>query len=481
MKHLRDISIALGLVVSFGSLLIRCKDGTKEANEAPLTFTSVQAINLTGEDRLNSLVTLRWWGTDPDGVVKGYEFSFDEETWYFTEEQDSTFLFSINAGSDTVDIDFWVRAIDLEDVVDPTPAYLSIPLKNTPPEINFQRDLIPTDTSFNLVTLLWEATDLDGFETIENIELKLNEGDWVSISPGRSLAAVVPTDPNANGSTGARLYYDDASEGPEMDDLRLNNLNSIFVRAIDIAGSYSQEDTITDLFIRGKTEDVLLIGANSSKPDAFYQSNLSSNGFAVDFIDYVRDDAVNQPPVWYPTFQLLLEQYETVVMYSNDVNFTNVQTNAEDIVLEYASTSIQNYIDAGGKLFLSTSFPNAFSTGSSLFGILPIDSLSTADGQARLPIDSLAVAEAAGYPDLLCNTFISGLDPIYPSSDAEIIYSAQLTKNNGWDGPNTVGVRRKLNGNTNFVFFSVELHKINGDPSAMSNLFDKVMNDEFNW
>ncbi len=480
MKHALHISIALGLVVSF-CFLNGCKEGTKEDNEAPLTFTSVQSINLSGEDRLNSLVTLRWWGTDPDGVVKGYEFSFDETNWYFTEEQDSTFLFSIDAGSDTIDIDFWVRAVDLEDVVDPSPAYLSIPLKNTPPEVSFDRALIPVDTSFNLVTLLWEASDLDGFETIEQIELKLNEGDWVSISPGRSLAAVVPQDPLASGSTSAQLYYDDASEGPVIDDLRLNEVNEIYIRAVDIAGSYSAEDTISNLFIRGKTNDVLLIGANSSQPNFFYQYNLTVNNQPFDFIDYVRDDAVHQPPVWFPTFQLLLQQYETVVMYTNDVNFTNLQTNAEDIVLEYASTSIQNYVDNGGKLLLSASFPNAFSTGSALFGILPIDSLSTSVGQARLPIDSLAVGVASGYPDLTCNSFISGLDPIYPASDAEVIYQAQLTKNNGWEGPNTVGVRRKLNGNTNFVFFSVELHKLNSDPVDIELLFNKVMNDEFNW
>jgi len=116
-----------------------------------------------------------------------------------------------------------------------------------------------------------------------------------------------------------------------------------------------------------------------------------------------------------------------------------------------------------------------------LFGILPIDSLSTSVGQARLPIDSLAEATENGYPDLLCNTFISGLDPIYPSSDATVIYTAQITKNNDWEGPNNIGVRRQLNGNTNFVFFSVELHKINGDPTAIEALFQKVMNDEFDW
>ncbi|MDP4933271.1 MAG: hypothetical protein NWR30_01040, partial [Salibacteraceae bacterium] len=137
--------------------------------------------------------------------------------------------------------------------------------------------------------------------------------------------------------------------------------------------------------------------------------------------------------------------------------------------------------DQGGKLWLNSSFPNAFSTGSALFGILPVDSLSTAQGQARLPIDSLSLGEQ-GYPDLTCSAFISGLDPFYPSIDATVIYTSQLTKNNGWEGPKITGVKRKNeSGNTNFVFMSVELHKLGKDDAAMQSLFDKVLNEEFNW
>ncbi|MDP4664281.1 MAG: hypothetical protein NWS74_11475, partial [Salibacteraceae bacterium] len=83
-------------------LFSSCKKGEAIENQAPETYTAISAINLSGENRLNSLVTLQWWGTDPDGVVSGYEFSFDQQTWFYTENQDSTFLFSINAGSDTI-------------------------------------------------------------------------------------------------------------------------------------------------------------------------------------------------------------------------------------------------------------------------------------------------------------------------------------------------------------------------------------------
>ncbi|MEX2596783.1 MAG: hypothetical protein WEC59_07620, partial [Salibacteraceae bacterium] len=398
-----------------------------------------------------------------------------------TTRLDSTFLFSINAGSDTVDIDFWVRAVDDKNAKDKTPAYLKIPLKNTPPEAEFLKELIPSDSAFNLMTLTWEVNDADGINTLQAIELKINDEDWVSISPGRALATVMPDNPEASGLTASKLYYAYDQAGESIDGLELNAQNTFYIRALDIAGSYSQVDTLQNVFVRGKTSDLLLVSANSAQPDGFYKSNLNALSIDYDFIDFISNQASNQPPIWMPTFSLLLSQYEQVIMYANDVTFTNLQTKAEDIILEFASSSIQNYIEGGGKLFLSSSFPNGFSTGSALFGILPIDSLSTSQGQSRLPIDSMLIANVPGYPDLMSNTFISGLDPIYPSSDAQVIYTAQLTKNNGWEGPKNVGVTRSSGGNTNFVFFSVELHKINGDQTAINQLFDKVLNDEFNW
>jgi hypothetical protein len=116
-----------------------------------------------------------------------------------------------------------------------------------------------------------------------------------------------------------------------------------------------------------------------------------------------------------------------------------------------------------------------------LYGILPIDSFSSSVGLARLPIDSLAVASDPSFPNLTCSSFISGLDPFYQSSDATILYTAQLTKNNGWNGPKNIVAKRSANGNTNFIFMSVELHKLNLDQAAMQQFFDKVFNDEFNW
>ena len=244
-----------------------CKKDEPKDNSAPETITSVEAFNLTGENRLNSLVKLEWYGTDPDGYVVGYEFSFDQETWYYTESQDSTFLFSITAGSDTLDIDFYIRAIDNDKQADESPAYLKIPLKNTPPEIIFNKDLIPVDTSFNLITLVWEASDADGIETLEQIQLKINNGEWTNISPNRSQGTIVPTTPEQSGEVSSTIHYDLSSTGGNISGLLLNDINDFYIRAIDVAGSISKEDTIPSIYVRKKSNDLLVIGANSASPN----------------------------------------------------------------------------------------------------------------------------------------------------------------------------------------------------------------------
>ncbi|MBT5133191.1 MAG: hypothetical protein HOM40_08545 [Flavobacteriales bacterium] len=478
---IRSVSASVSGMLALLLIAGGCKKGEPLPNQRPDTHISIQAINLTGSDRLNSLVELKWWGSDADGYVKAYEFSFDQVDWILSENQDSTFLFSIDAGSDTIDIDFWVRAIDDKDERDESPAYLRIPLKNTPPLIEFDLDLIPSDTSHNLLTLTWDASDLDGDQTIEEIQLKINNSEWTSISPAINLVSIVPDNPKATGLVSSTLYLDSKTTASSIDGLIMNDTNSIYLRAIDIAGSVSTEDTVSSVYVKSQTEDLLVIGANTGSPNSFYQNNLSGLGISHDFIDFVANDAANQPRIWSPTFGLLLAQYEEVLMITNDVNFTNVQTNAEEIILEFAASSIQAYVDNGGKIMLTSSFPNGFSTGSALFGVLPVDSFSTSVGQARLPIDSLAEGIENGYPDLTCGAFISGLDPFYPSSDATPLYTAQLTKNNGWEGPNIIGAKRSNGGQTNMVLLSVELHKLDADPTAVQVLLDKIFNDEFAW
>lgn len=457
-----------------------CKKEEEKLNQAPETDIAIQEINLSGEDRLSSLVRLRWWGTDPDGVVNNYEISFDQVEWISTPLQDSTFQFVISAGSDTVDIDFWVRSVDDEGEKDESPAYLRIPLKNTPPEIEILDQLFPSDTAFLVSSISWSASDLDGSQTIDRIELKLNDGEWVGISNTRTFVAIVPNEPKATGITSADLVYIDGTRGPEINGLNLEGENTFYVRSVDIAGSESKIDTSETIIIRNQVNDILVLGVSNSSANQFYKDNLDELGLAYDFVDGRRADSKNLPkpasPTFDPTFGEWIGLYSTVVLYSSDAG---IQITGGQFA-DYARNGIQNYLEGNGKMLFSTAFSNDIQSSNPLFGILPMDSLSSAEGLARLPIDSLAVGEN-GYPDLITSVFISGLDPIYQSADSKVIYRANLTKNGGWEGPNVIGVKRPTAGNTDLIFFSAELHRLNKDEAATDLLFEKIFNEEFNW
>lgn len=70
MNMKRNILLVLAVLVL---ALVGCDKGSKFPNVAPETRISLTAINLTGEDRLRSEVTLHWYGEDEDGWVTGYE------------------------------------------------------------------------------------------------------------------------------------------------------------------------------------------------------------------------------------------------------------------------------------------------------------------------------------------------------------------------------------------------------------------------
>ncbi|MEL7342447.1 MAG: hypothetical protein AAGM67_18340, partial [Bacteroidota bacterium] len=99
--------------------------------------------------------------------------------------------------------------------------------------------------------------------------------------------------------------------------------------------------------------------------------------------------------------------------------------------------------------------------------------------------DSLAVVQGdfvGRFPDLVSGTFITGADPFYSKDPSNDIYRGQISKVNDWVGPSTIAARTLFtNGETNQVFFSLELHKLNGDAAALTQCLDLILNEEFDW
>jgi hypothetical protein len=467
-------------------LLAACDYGSPLENQAPETQLFVESINLSGLDRLKSIVRVRWTGEDIDGYVKGYEISQDGSNWDFVTKTDSTFQFDLPFGVDTADIDFFVRAVDNQDLIDPSPAYLLLPIRNSPPEARFDTANVVPDLVYSVWSTPWAVGDLDGLETLDSVFIRINDGAWHPLEPQTNFASFVPTDPTSSGPQSARLFL--GAEGIEQDalieGLVVGDTNRMYLKARDISGSESKIDSTKAFFVRRQTADLLVIDAQAaSAADDVYFPILNKVYASYDYLNLLD----NLPPFWNPTFGLTLELYDKVFWYSDGTQQSGL---GSQLAMEVASTQIQNYLNQGGKIFFSAKFPNPFPNAespnqSTIFGFSPMDSLSSSSGQARLAKDSLAVPQgnfASSFPPLVSGTFITGADPFYPKDPNNDLYRGQLTAVGGWIGPATIAGRTVFtNGRTNQVFFSVELHKLNGDLNALEQCFDLILNQEFNW
>ena len=112
---------------------------------------------------------LHWWGEDSDGNIEGYYYRWSSDTgWSYTELESGVFYVPIRSDLDV--FSFEVKAIDNFGNEDSTPSKLTLPIKNSFPEISFRYRSNPLiadiggDTSFTFPTrtFVWDLYDQDG-------------------------------------------------------------------------------------------------------------------------------------------------------------------------------------------------------------------------------------------------------------------------------------------------------------------------------
>ena len=117
-------------------------------------------------DTMTSIQQLNWWGEDPDGNVTGYFYKWNTDTgWTFTQSEEALFYVPIRQSFDV--FSFFVKAIDNDSLVDPTPAVLTLPIRNSVPEVEFRYMSNPqlADMDGNIAftfptrTFIWDMAD----------------------------------------------------------------------------------------------------------------------------------------------------------------------------------------------------------------------------------------------------------------------------------------------------------------------------------
>ncbi len=311
-------------------------------------------------DTSASMLVLHWYGDDPDGEVIGYEWAWDDTTvdgaWSFTEDVMDTFYVEIDTLVDL--FTFYVRAMDSDSAIDPSPSSLTFPIINSAPTVNFPATFINEYASEHSVTLgyhtfTWISSDPDGDESISGYEICLMDSSIQWVHEKDSL---------------------------ESDWLRLDSLTfthtfeeldsgyyRVFLRCQDIAGAYSDvvyyPETTGVWQVLEPHGEVLYVDDNS------YQSILADTMFSAVMndlgIEFTSLDFTDRPIYYSQDFEHGLRDFDILVYNAGTArNF------------DRTATGITNFINSGGHVFLNTDYSTSDTI---IYPFMPVDSIYDTD------------------------------------------------------------------------------------------------------
>jgi len=475
-------------------------NGVLKPNTTPETYTVIDTIIRSGEDRLISRVKLNWWGKDEDGYIKGYEISFDNTQWKRVTRQDSTFTLSPQ-GTDTADFIFYVRAVDNQNQVDITPAKLRLPIKNSAPTVSFVATGINTPVSaYPVYRYAWEADDIDGIENINYFELVWNDttntANYYKV-PNTVNSIVIEAENPTNINTLLKVYYNNnttpASE--KMNGIVLNQKDSLYIRAVDVAGAKSNFKCSHKVNFKAisatNTNRVLLIDGYYALT-ATYPGNVTTRNF--------YETELNNISVGFDTLVLYRRASSKFLSLPSDDFVASKMLQMFNIVLWFSGKTPEqslgyvqkisnDFFNKGGRLFLSAPQNNTFDPLAPYYAFTPMDTLfgpniSIGAGlylQATENDSLVTTLNATGYPNLKLSGFINSAIPFTVRTTDEPVYAAQTINYNtgpAWTKSNIVMARRKQAGKTTFIVTTLEIEKLNGK-SNITQFFQQVVKNEF--
>jgi hypothetical protein len=454
-----------------------------------------------------SKLNVHWSGDDPDGFVIGFYFSWDNVSWSFTTNNaslfalkigavDTSYIFQVasvdNSGNGVYDIQIVQNGINFGSepfidangntifddgeeyfdigLIDPTPAQVNFPIKNSAPTIYWNSLSFLPDTSFPAMTFGWEAEDIDGSESIEFINIALNDTtDFIKLNGGIRRIAIRTSDFDSPAPLMDILIDGDPNNLAEdkLPGLVLNSENKFFVQAVDVSGAKSQFISLPGdskkWFVK-KPNGVLLVVDNSGTSDnapTFYEQMMDSLALADkhDVLD------LQTPTQLLPFINITF--LETIKLFGYAIWYSDNNPS-----LDLANASTQKYLIAGGKILFSLQFPQNVDL-TVLQGFLPIISDSS-DYRSSL----LSGAEVSAnltrpeYPNLQTTSSLFRVRSFYLSELGVIpIYYFPNQELEGY-----IGFSNSLKSQ---FFIGLPLHRSNGGNANVKALLSKVLFEDF--
>ena len=433
--------------ILFVFILVSCeKDitGDRIQNLPPETTVFIQS-----DDTLNftpSVQQLFWDGRDADGFVTGFFYTFEvnpqPDDWIWTTERSGIFPLEI-IGSDTT-YAFQVKAVDNDNLEDPTPATQLIPIANSRPEIEWEIGRAIPDTTFTVANFAWRASDPDGDLTIQFFEYALDDtSNWIQIPSTRRQLSL--------------FEEDGITEGQ----------HALFLRAVDIAGAKSRtirmpENPSSFWYVRAPRGRYLLIddfaveSSTTGFPDAFYRTALGNvlPQIGEDFTYWNIEEL----------FPASVDQFvETLKLFDRIVWYTDLIVSSDPHFLT-AQIAIPEFRQTGGKIIYTVQFSSNFGSQGDPLAFTPVDSLG--ERFNIITTNSLYYPDAnfsntfpslRPLPELRVSNFIIGLISLFPQASSVPMYRYDEPNND--DDP--IFIMTGQNDNTrehDFVFSGTPLH-----------------------
>jgi len=504
-----------------------CKDKVVDnplANKPPTTKIFLSPDSSVSQQQ--SKIHLYWTGDDPDGQIVGYYFSWDGVNWTFTSKNDS--LFSLQIGAVNATFTFRVSAVDnsgsggyVSDVyqngihygpepfkdlngngkwdagepyvsiglIDPNPAILKLPIKNTAPTIAWDALSTHPDTSFTVMTFGWDAADIDGdmyhgLNTIVHIDIALNDTTKFVEMNGTVSIVTIRTSDFTNPNPLMDIYINgDVTNQPvdstgnkiKLPGLVYNSNNVFYVRAVDNSGAKSpfiasttQTPTVTNhnngkWFVKKPVGNIALVNnyaaysSPGTAPSDFYPPMMDSLGLTgkYDVIDLVKQI----PPYINITF------LETVKLFKGLIWYTD---NAPS--LDLANATVQKITAANVKIFFTMLFPQTIDLNQ-IGGFLPISADTSYYLSVIAPNKLVRDTSNSGYSNLKVASSFQRVRSFKLNPGVTPIYYFPNKELSGYIGFE--------NSSKNIFFIGMPLHKMNGIPGAAA-LLSKVLFNDFN-
>lgn len=455
-----------------------------------------------------SRLRVHWWGDDPDGLIVGFYFTWDDNNWTFTTSNDSIFALQIGA-TDTV-YTFKVSAVDnggngvydnkifqngidfgpepftdLNDngiwdngepfvdigLIDPNPAEINFPIRNSAPEIYWNILSELPDTSFPVMSIGWEAEDLDGDETIVKINVALNDAsaaNVISLS-GSVRRITIRANDFENPSPLMQVLIDGAENNIHhqlLPGLKFNSDNRIYVQAEDISGAksgfVSLPDTSKTWYVKKPKGKLLIVDdyATIDNAPAFYNAMFDTLNMSGKYD--VLDVANQRLPYINVTFLETIKLFDYVLWYTDN-----------NPSLDIAAVAAQKYIAGGGKILFSMQFPQNIELNliqSFLTQINP----DSSDFRISIIAGTKITADTTRpeYPPLEVTTSLFRVRSFYLNPVGSIpIYYFPNKELRGFIG--------FADTDKNLFFIGLPLHRLNGGAANVKNLLNKVLFVDF--